>query len=216
MAGLRTAALNWGPTIVFNVVLPYLTFSILSAHHVSTVAALTAAGVWPAVEVLAVWLVRRRIDDFGVMALVLVGLGVLSALVFRNERLALVKDSAVTGLFGLVLLGSLLMRRPLMFYFGRKFATDGTDEGLARWNGLWQYPGFRRGQRLLTVVWGSVYLTEAVLRVALSYALSTSTMVVVNAVLPIAVTAGLVAWTITYGRRRRAAAERSDPATITA
>lgn len=46
----------------------------------------------------------------------------------------------MTGLFGVVVLGSLLLPRPVMFYFGRKFATDGTAEGLAYWNGLWRYP----------------------------------------------------------------------------
>lgn len=212
MAQLRAVALNWGPTIVFNVVLPYLTYTVLSDRGVSAVAALAISGVWPAVEVLGIFLIKRRVDDFGVLALIVVGLGVLSALVFRSESLVLVKDSAATGLFGLVLLGSLLTRRPLMFYFGRKFGTDGTEEGLAKWNDLWQYAGFRRTQRVLTLVWGVVYLAEAVARVVLSYVLSTSTMVLISTVLPIVVTAALVAWTILYARRSRAAAVRRNPA----
>jgi hypothetical protein len=212
MARFRALALNWGPTIVFNVVLPYLTYTVLTDRGVSTVAALAISGVWPAVEVLGIFLIKRRVDDFGVLALVVVGLGVLSALVFRSESLALVKDSAATGLFGLVLLGSLLMRRPLMFYFGRKFGTDGTEEGLARWNGLWEYAGFRRTQRVLTLVWGVAYLVEAVARIVLSYVLPTSTMVLISTVMPIVVTGALVAWTILYARRSRAAAARRNPA----
>lgn len=47
-----------------------------------------------------------------------------------STRLARVQ-SAVTGLFGLVLLISLLLPRPVMFYFGRKFGTDGSREGVA-------------------------------------------------------------------------------------
>ncbi|MFD1544601.1 VC0807 family protein [Nonomuraea guangzhouensis] len=197
---------------MLNVVLPFLTYTMLTDRGVSTIAALTISGVWPAVEVLGIFLIKRRVDDFGVLALLVVGLGVLSALVFRSEEMVLVKDSAATGLFGLVLLGSLLMPRPLMFYFGRKFGTDGTEEGLAKWNDLWQYAGFRRTQRVLTLVWGVVYLAEAVARVVLSYVLSTSTMVLISTVLPIAVTAALVTWTIMYARRSRAAAERRNPA----
>ncbi|MEV0197036.1 VC0807 family protein [Nonomuraea sp. NPDC050691] len=212
MAKLRAVVVNWGPTIVFNVVLPWLTYTLLTDRGMSDVAALALSAVWPAVEVLGVLLVRRRVDDFGVLTLIVVGLGVAGSLVFQDERLVLVKESAVTGLFGLVLLGSLLTRRPLMFYFGRKFGTDGTDEGLARWDALWQYPGFRRVQRILTVVWGVVYLAEAVVRLGLSYTLSTSAMVTVSTVLPIAVTAALVTWTIAYGRRSRAAAARRNPA----
>ncbi|MER7499411.1 VC0807 family protein [Nonomuraea pusilla] len=214
MARLQAVALNWGPTIVFNVALPWLTYEVLTDRGVPAVTALAVSAAWPALEVLGVFLIRRRIDDFGVLALVVVGLGVAASLVFQDERMALVKDSALTGLFGLVLLGSLLAPRPLMFYFGRKFGTDGTDEGLARWNDLWQYAGFRRVQRVLTVVWGVAYLAEAAVRVVLAYTLPTSTMVLISTVLPIAVTAGLVTWTITYARRARAAAARANPATL--
>ncbi|WP_214408390.1 VC0807 family protein [Sphaerisporangium fuscum] len=216
MARLRALALNWGPTIVFNVVLPYLTYAMLTDRGMPDVAALAISGVWPAAEVLVIFLIRRRVDDFGVLTLVVVALGVLSSLAFQSARLALVKESVATGLFGVILLGSLVMSRPLMFYFGRKFATDGSDEGLARWNALWQYPGFRRVQRILTLVWGLAYLAEAIVRVVLSYQLPTSTMVVVSTVLPIAVTAALVTWTIMYARRSRAAAARANPAAMSA
>ncbi|GAA3083126.1 hypothetical protein GCM10020000_81500 [Streptomyces olivoverticillatus] len=91
-----------------------------------------------------------------------------------------------------------------MFYLGRKFGTDGTPEGLAHWNGLWQYPGFRRMQYLLTSVWGAGFLLEAVVRVVLTYALPTGAMVLVNNVLPLAVVAALVTWTTVMGKRGRA------------
>jgi hypothetical protein len=92
-----------------------------------------------------------------------------------------------------------------MFYFGRKFATDGTPAGVAYWNGLWRYASFRRSQRVVTVVWGVAFLAESLLRIGLSYPLSTSAMAVVSAVLPLAVVAGLISWTVGYGRRVRAA-----------
>jgi hypothetical protein len=40
----------------------------------------------------------------------------------------------------------------------------------------------------------------------LSYALTTSAMAVVSSVLPLAATAALLTWTVSYGRRARAAA----------
>jgi hypothetical protein len=42
-----------------------------------------------------------------------------------------IRESLVTGLFGiacLISLSSLSMRRPLMFYLGRSFATSGDPE----------------------------------------------------------------------------------------
>ncbi|WP_238011959.1 VC0807 family protein [Dactylosporangium sp. AC04546] len=206
--------LGWGPTLVANVVLPLLTYSWLTDRGLTEASALALSGVWPAVEVAVMFAVRRRVDEFGVLTLIIIALGVGSSLALRDGRLVLFKESAVTGLFGLLLLASLLARRPLMFYFGRRFATDGSPERVAWWDGLWQYAGFRRTQRILTVVWGVTFLAEAALRIELTEVLSIDTMVVINAVLPYAVTAALVTWTILYSRqaRRRAPAAAVAPA----
>lgn len=202
----RAVLVNWGSTILFNVALPLLTYFLLTGAGWSAVTALLASGVWPAAETVVLLAVRRRIDEFGVIALLFIGLGVVAGLGFNSARLVLVKESAVTGLFGLLVLGSLLLPRPLMFYFGRKFATDGTPEAVAYWNGLWRYPSFRRTQRVISVVWGVAFVAEAGVRVALSYALPTSAMAVVSAILPLAAVGALVTWTVSYGRRARAAA----------
>ncbi|MFB9236531.1 VC0807 family protein [Plantactinospora siamensis] len=212
MTRFRTLLLELGPTILFNIVLPYLTYSMLTDRGTGTVAALAISAVWPVVEILGGYLVRRRIDEFGVLTLILIVLGIATSVIFDSPRLALVKESAITGLFGLVLLGSLLAPRPLMFYFGRKFATGGSPERIAWWDGLWQYPGFRHTQRVLTVVWGITFLVESVVRVVLSYQLAIGTMVIVGPVLAYVVVAALVTWTIVYARRSQARAARANPA----
>jgi intracellular septation protein A len=202
----RAVLVNWGSTLLFNVALPLFTYFLLTGAGWSAVTALLASGVWPAAETVLLLAVRRRIDELGVIALIFIGLGVVAGLGFNSARLVLVKESVVTGLFGVLVLGSLLLPRPLMFYFGRKFATDGSPEALAYWNGLWQYSSFRRTQRVISVVWGIAFLVEAGVRIALSYALSTSVMAVVSSILPLAALAALVTWTMSYGRRAKAAA----------
>jgi intracellular septation protein A len=198
--------LGWGPTILLNVIMPVLTYNYLHNHHHSQVTSLLAASAWTVFELILFFALHRRLDEFGVVVLAFFVLSMIAALGFNSARLLLIKDSVLTGAWGIMLLGSLAFAKPLMFYFGRKFATDGTAAGVARWNGLWQYEGFRKGQRFLTVVWGVVFCAEAVLRVVLSYNVSTGVMVAVNAVLPLVVIGGLVAWTSVYGRRRQARA----------
>src|SRR3954467_12377988 len=154
MTAARAALLNWGLTLLFNVALPVLTYALLRDRGVGEVPALLASGIWPVLETVLSLLIRRRIDEFAVFTIIFLGLSALAALSLGSPRLLLAKESAVTGLFGLVLLASLLAPKPLMFYFGRKFATDGTPEGIAYWNGLWQHPGFRSNQRVITIVWG--------------------------------------------------------------
>jgi hypothetical protein len=192
---------HWGLSLLFNLALPIATYLVLAGGGMSTVAALAISGVWPALELLLTIARTRHVDEFSVIVLIFLVLGIITAVAFNSARLLLVKDSALTGLFGLVLLGSLLAPRPLMFYFGRKFATDGTPEKVVWWNGLWQYPDFRRGQRILTIVWGAAFLGEAVLRILLSLTLPVSVMVVINNVLPYAVLAALIFGTVRFGRR---------------
>lgn len=203
--------LPWVLTIVMNIVLPVVTYSVLTSRGVHEVPALLISGVWPALETVISLVRERKIDEFSLFTLIFLALGVVAALGFNSPRLVLVKESAITGLFGLALLGSLLAPRPLMFYFGRKFATDGTAERVAWWNSLWRFPGFRATQRILTIVWGLTMVAEAVLRVVLTYILSTQVMVVISNVLPYVVLGALIFWTMRYGRARaRAAAAHTE------
>lgn len=214
MGRLGNVLLGWVPTVVCNVVLPLLTYSVLTDHGMSEVGALSLSAVWPVVEIAVMFAIRRHVDEVGVLSLILIALGVVSSLLLNDPRVLLLKDSAVTGLFGLVILGSLLAPRPLMFYFGRKFATDGSPEKIEWWNGLWRYEGFRHTQRVLTVVWGVAFLGEAVLRVILTEMLSVDAMVTISAILPYVVFAALMTWTIVYTRRARRRAAQANPAAL--
>jgi hypothetical protein len=204
---LWTALLTWVPTVLFNMVLPIVTYGLLTDRGMGTVPALLWSGAWPVFETVLSLAIHRRIDEFSIMVLIFLVLSVVAAVGFNSPRLLVVKESAVNGLFGVVLLASLLMPRPLMFYFGRRFGTNGTPEGIAAWNALWQYPAFRRTQRVLTTVWGVVLVAAALLQIGLSYVLSTDAMVVVFNVLPYVVFAGLIGWSISYGKRARARGE---------
>lgn len=200
-AGPAKVALGWLTTIVLNIALPIVTYDVLTDNGVGEVPALLLGGVWPALE-LAINLTRmRKIDEFSMLVLIFLFVGVISALAFNSPQLVLIKEGAVTGLFGLVLLGSLLAPRPLMFYFGRRFATSGIPARIDWWNSLWQYDGFRRGQRMLTVVWGVALAGSAGICIALTYALSVDVMVVVMNLAPYIVFALLLAFTVSYGKR---------------
>ncbi|MER6027613.1 VC0807 family protein [Streptomyces sp. NPDC001851] len=206
---------GWFLTIALNVAAPILTYNALSDHGWSEFAALLASGVWPVLDSVVHLVWRRRLDEFAVVTLVfLVITAVVSLLGAHSTRALLLKDSAVTGLFGLLCLATLLAPRPLMFYFGRKFATDGTAASTSWWNGLWQYEGFRATVRTMTTVWGVAYCAEAVVRVALASVLSTGTMVTLSPVLIYGVLGSLILWTTLYGKRaRRRGEERTAAAT---
>jgi len=194
----------WLPEVIVNGALPYLTFLVLRSQGVGNVAALAAGAVFPAGFILVSFLRRRRLEGFGLAVLAVITLGVALSLLSDDARFALVKESVLTGAFGLALLGSLAARRPLMFYTGRKFATDGTPEGLARWESYWSKSAmFRHSNRMLTLVWGTAFLIEAALRIVAVYTLATSTVVALSAVVPVGIIGLLITWTVFYSKQTR-------------
>ncbi|MGZ9930868.1 VC0807 family protein [Streptomyces sp. NC-S4] len=204
------AAIGWILTIGLNVVAPIITYNMLTEDHGwSEFSALLVSSAWPVLDSVVSLAWRRKLDEFAVVTLVfLVITAVVSLVGAHSARALLIKDSGVTGLFGLLCLGTLLAPRPLMFYFGRKFATDGTPQSTAWWNGLWQYEGFRTTMNRMTLVWGLAYVTEALVRVFLAYTLDTKTMVAVSPIMIYGVLGALGVWTAMYGKRSKAEGER--------
>ncbi|MEU3397406.1 VC0807 family protein [Streptomyces filamentosus] len=206
----KASALGWILTIGLNVVAPIVTYNRLTEDHGwSEFSALLLSSAWPVLDsaIMVAW--RRKLDEFAVVTLVFLVITALVSLIgAHTARALLVKDSGVTGLFGLLCLVTLLAPRPLMFYFGRKFATDGTPESTAWWNGLWQWEGFRSTMRTMTLVWGVAYVAEALARIVLAYVLPTGTMVAVSPVMIYGVLGALGLWTAWFGRRRAAEGER--------
>ncbi|MFI8264377.1 MULTISPECIES: VC0807 family protein [unclassified Streptomyces] len=212
------AAIGLILTIALNVVAPIVTYNTLvDDHGWSEASALLASGAWPVLDsaVMVAW--RRKLDEFAIVTLVfLVITAVVSLVGAQSTQALLVKDSVVTGLFGVLCLATLLAPRPLMFYFGRKFGTDGTPAGVAYYNGLWQFEGFRNAQRRMTLVWGVVYLIEAAVRIALSFVLDTSTMVTLSPFMIYGTLGGLALWTVRFVKRTKAEGEKRAAAAAAA
>ncbi|MFG2980040.1 VC0807 family protein [Streptomyces sp. NPDC048258] len=203
-------AIGWVLTIGLNVVAPIITYNTLVEDHGwSEFSALLLSSAWPVLDsaISVAW--RRKLDEFAVVTLVFIVITAVVSLVgAHSARALLIKDSGVTGLFGLLCLATLLAPRPLMFYFGRKFATDGTPESTAWWNALWQFEGFRTTMRTMTLVWGVAYVAEALIRIGLAYVVDTKTMVTLSPIMIYGVLGALAVWTALYGKRSRREGER--------
>ncbi|MEV7724114.1 VC0807 family protein [Streptomyces sp. NPDC087917] len=209
-------AIGWILTIGLNVVAPILTFNTLTQDHGwSDFSALLLSGIWPVLDSVVHVAWRRKLDEFAIVTLVFLVITAFVTLVgAHTARTLLIKDSAVTGLFGALCLATLLTPRPLMFYFGRKFGTDGTKEGVAYFNSLWRYPDFRRAMRRMSTVWGVAYLIEATLRVVLAFVLPTATMVTLSPFLIYGFLGGLIVWTVRYSKRTQAEGEARAAAAL--
>lgn len=203
-----SVVVSWVLTLLLSVAAPIVVYQVATDRGVAEVPALLLSGIGPLVEVVLTALLRRRLDEIGVLVLAFVVIGLLTAALFDDPRLVLLRESVITGLGGLAFLATVPTSRPAMFLLGRRFATGGTPEGVVWWNGLWRFPEFRRTQRGMTAMWGGTFVVEAVVRAVLTYRLAVATMVTVNAIVPPAVI-GVLAATTAWWARRAAAAGRS-------
>jgi intracellular septation protein A len=153
------------PTLVFEVAMPILAFNALTSYGVSTLWALIAGGLFPAINNLRVWARSHRLEPLGIIVMIFLVIGTAASLISGSVFFSLIKESFLTATFGLICLGSLLAERPLMFYIIRQFVAGNDPVRVEWWDSLWQYPDFRAAQRLVTGVWGIAYLVEALVRV---------------------------------------------------
>jgi hypothetical protein len=192
---------------VFDIGGPLAAYALLRSSGLSAVTALVLSGILPAFGVLISFLRDRRLDAIGTLALLGIAVGTVLGLVSGNPRLVLVEGSVPTAVFGLVCLASLWSRRPLIYRFALAFTGPGTPRGRDFESG-WQYDEFRRVFRVITIVWGVAYLTEAAARVIIVESTSTGAALAISKVMPYSVAAVLVGWTWLYGERSRRRGER--------
>lgn len=192
------------PSVLANAALPFLLYQILTARHVAAPVALTLTAIFPLAWIAMTAIRARRLDTIGAVSLAFIVVGGATSLIAGSTRVYLVKESFLTGLFGLACLVSLVRARPLLFSLGRQFASGGDRERAARYDRHWENPAFRSRQRLLTAVWGGILVGEALVRVALAFLLPTAAAVIVSPLLAYAVIAGGILWTLRYARGARA------------
>lgn len=191
-------------SLITDIGIPLVLVQILIRHNVSLLHALVISAVFPLASAVYGAVRNRRVDFIAAIALFFIIVGVLSSLASGDVRFALVKESFGTGLFGLICLGSLFSRRPLMFVLGREFATGKDPVKQAEWDTRWDASAyFRSVNRIITSVWGIGYLMEAVLRVVFAYTLESKLVALISPLLAIVTTLLLIAFTIAYSRYAR-------------
>lgn len=183
-------------TLAVNVVLPYLIYTLL-IKHTGSLWALSAASVVPLVDSLYSLIKTRKADMFSAFIFIGLILGVAAVLLGGDERFILLRESYVTGIMGLLFLLSLLLKRPLIYYFAERFT--GRDANMEeKWRNL---PRFRHTFRLLTAVWGGALVLEAVVKVGLVYILSVPSFLAVSPFASYGIVGVTIWWTVRYVKR---------------
>jgi hypothetical protein len=173
--------------------------------------ALLAGSLVALARVLWVAARTRRFDMFAAVMLgvFLVGLGL--SFLTGSPKFLLIKESFGTGIAGLAFLGSCFFGRPLIYHAALRMQ-EGDQARAAEFDQKWRdLPGFRRVFRTMSAVWGVGLLFDAIVRIPLVLALSTSAAVTTSTVLFIATMVLLTLWTVRYAKAAQARAARLEP-----
>ena len=129
----------------------------------STVVSLVASGIPPAIRFFAMTLRHRRLDAIGLVVIFGIILGTVTGLLSGSARLYLLDGIVPTVVLGSVCLISLASSRPLMFRIALETMGEDSSTGRA-FADMWQYVEFRRIFRVITVVWGMMFLAESIVQ----------------------------------------------------
>ncbi len=207
MRGLFTGKrLLVGLEIGFNFLLPYLAYT-LAKPHLGEVRAIMAASVPPIVWSLVEFARRRRVDALSVMVLGGIALSLVAFAFGGSAKLLLLRESLVTGLVGVIFLGSVPVGRPLVYVLARASAARRSAEESSHLDEIKDTPGFRRTMTVMTLVWGSGLVAETCLRAVLVFTLPTGRFLIVSPIVGYATYGLLILWTLLYAREKRRRAE---------
>ena len=139
-------------------------FHLARAMGASDVASYLIGSIAPVVGGVMVWAKARKFSGASAAIFAFTGLSAVVALIgSTTPKVLLYKDCATTALIGLIFLGwCVLVRKPVVFYMAQRYGTDGTHDGMAVFNTLWDTaPDFRAAMYRISYVWSALFLIQA-------------------------------------------------------
>ena len=201
-------ALTWARTngpgaaleIAMNFALPYVVYRVTHAR-LGDVDALIAASAPPLGWSILEFVRRRRIDALSVLVLAGIVLSLAAFIGGGGVRFLQLREQLVSAVIGLLFLGSAAIGKPLIYQLAR--ARIRRDAAHAGWfEALSVDPRFRRVMMVMTVGWGIALVAQSGACVALVFALSIKSYLIVGPIIGYAVLGLTSAWSFWYARRR--------------
>lgn len=138
----------------------------------------------PAIRMVYIAVRDRAFNGLAGLMLAVNAVSLLLSFVSGNARLLVAKDSGVSSVIALSIIGSVFAGRPLMSAGLKPFLTRGDAARTAAWDRLAaESARFRRLERRYSLIWGAALLSECLARVAGAFALPAATMVWLSTVL---------------------------------
>jgi hypothetical protein len=195
-------------------------FHIAQRLGASDVVSYLAGSIGPVVGGFLVWARARKFSGASAAIFAFTAVSAIIAVAgSTTPKVLLYKDCAATALIGAIFLVScVLARKPIVFYMAQRYGTDGTHDGMANFDTMWNsYRDFRTGMYVTSYLWAALFLVQAAGTALIISRASYSTAYNYDQALPlVAVVAGIVGsigigrYFAKRGRARGAAANAGD------
>jgi hypothetical protein len=196
--------------LLINFLLPYLIY-VEAEAGIGQVHALLAASLPPIAWSVIEFARKRRVDAVSILVLAGIFLSLLAFLGGGSVRFLQLRENLVTGLIGLVFLGSAAIGRPLIYQLARAGKLRKSQAEAEQFEALRDKQHFRRGMTVMTLVWGFGLLVQTAVACLLVFSMSIPHYLLVSPIIGYGMMGGLALWTFWYVKRmkRRGAAAKS-------
>jgi hypothetical protein len=189
------------PSVILSIACTLIIYNLLRPHFpLTSIIPLLIASLCPIFGNIVSIVRHRQLDIFGVMVLLGIAVSIIGVLLGGGPQLLLIRESFVTGAVGLALLVSLVLPKPLGYYFARQLLTGNDPQKRADFDAFWQHHYFRRGIQGGTIFWSLLLLTEFALRVVLVFTLPIILVLAISPIVFNALIVGGIAVSAIWGR----------------
>jgi hypothetical protein len=185
-----------------NFILPFVIYNY-AQPSLGDVRALLASSAPPILWSLVEFARHRRLDAVSVLVVSGIALSLLAMLGGGGARFLQLREKLVTGVIGLVFLGSALIGKPLIYELARANMRRKSTAEAEQFEALQVHAGFRRTMTIMTLVWGLGLLADVAVSVVLVFVLSIREYLLVNPILGYGTMGALSLWSFLYGQRAR-------------
>jgi hypothetical protein len=177
-----------------------LLYRLLEPHFPSgSLIPLAASGLLPLFG-LTYGLIRQgSIDVIGFFAAEDIAVSLISLVLAHNATSALVGRSLQNAVLGVLFLGSVLIKRPIMLYVARQFVTGNEASGKARFDQMAAQSDAKRVYRTMTLVWSVALFAKSGMSIVIALTCSTTAYLMLSPVFAYGSDVLLIWWSFHYG-----------------
>jgi hypothetical protein len=162
-AAIRKNGPGYGLEILVNGVLPFVIY-MAADKQLGDVGALIASSVPPIAWSVYQFVHSRRVDALSLLIITGIILSMLALLGGGGAKFLQLRENLVTGVIGMIFLGSVLFGRPLIYYLARAGIMRNTPDEAESFDAMRDSAVFKHTMLVLTLVWGFGLVTVLYVR----------------------------------------------------